>query len=213
MFLPGYHYVISVDLDCHQSNVGHTLHAPILIFDGDMEGRESCVWSTGFGYGIGAGAHEVIFPHVKCPVMGVTPSPASGRRLRHAHLLAILHFVSLLLPALYRSTRGNRLSFWVTKNSMLFNGLDPGYLMNHIVLLGLAHPTRDGRESIFWIPSVKELQLSGSRRAFSAAAPALWNIVASRIRSGPNLLSFHKSLTTELCRLARESNGAVQLGR
>ncbi|KAM6427292.1 large ribosomal subunit protein eL42 isoform 1-T1 [Liasis olivaceus] len=43
-------------------------------------------------------------------------------------------------------------------------------------------PTRSHREGMFRTPSVKELRLAGSRRwAFSAVAPALWDILPPEV--------------------------------
>lgn len=44
----------------------------------------------------------------------------------------------------------------------------------------------NGKEGMLWMPSVKEFQLAESRRrAFSALAPALWNIFPSEVRLAP----------------------------
>lgn len=48
-----------------------------------------------------------------------------------------------------------------------FNGIDLGYLINGLVSLEQAHPTHADREGLLWILSVKERQLSGSRRRAS----------------------------------------------
>lgn len=72
------------------------------------------------------------------------------------------------------------------KVSVTINGIDQGYLVSFLVLLGQTHPTSFGRESLLRILLIKELWLSVSRkRVFSATAPTLCWILLSWAKSAP----------------------------
>lgn len=62
-----------------------------------------------------------------------------------------------------------------------------------------SHPTGSGPPHLHWQrhAAVKQFWLARSmRRAFSAMAPALRNILPPKVRLAPTLLTFHKSLKT-----------------
>lgn len=65
--------------------------------------------------------------------------------------------------------------------------------------IGLSHPSWQRRNAA---SPVSLIILPGSRRAFSAVAPALWNILLLGVRLAPTLLTFQKILKTWLCLLA-----------
>lgn len=69
------------------------------------------------------------------------------------------------------------------------NGVGPGYLQNHPTSVGWAHSTHSGRSGLLWIPSVKELQLEGSKRKepFLPGLPTLGNIMSLEMRSASHL--------------------------
>lgn len=82
--------------------IRHSRVAPILILGGDREGRQALgvdPWAAGCRQHVVTGALEVEVPAVEGVVVGVTPQPARGLVVGHAHTMATLLLARLLWPA------------------------------------------------------------------------------------------------------------------
>uniref|UniRef100_A0A8D0BC31 Reverse transcriptase domain-containing protein n=1 Tax=Salvator merianae TaxID=96440 RepID=A0A8D0BC31_SALMN len=83
------------------------------------------------------------------------------------------------------------------------HGLGPGYLRDRLLPHVSQRPVRSHRVGLLQVPSANQCRLAGPRgRAFSVAAPTLWNQLPLEIRTAPTLLAFRKILKTHLCRQA-----------
>ncbi|XP_060542108.1 uncharacterized protein LOC132710271, partial [Pantherophis guttatus] len=84
------------------------------------------------------------------------------------------------------------------------HGLGPGYLRDRLLLPIASHrPVRSYREGLLRVPSARQCRLATPRgRAFSVAAPALWNDLPPEIRTIPDLQTFRRALKTHLFQLA-----------
>lgn len=110
------------------------------------------------------------------------------------------------------------------KSNLSFPPLDCMGLSNcccHSLQMGsnMAHATYAGRGGMLQIQSVKEFQLVRyRRRAFSAVAPSLWNIVPPPpsppppVRSAPNLLVFWTGLKSWLYQVSCGPKGWCHYG-
>lgn len=93
------------------------------------------------------------------------------------------------------------------KNCLKIQGV--GHHLEVIHGMGLcpiisAHLTESGREGVLQTMSVKEFWLA--KRAFSAIASALWNILPPEMRCAPILLAFHKGVKSWFCSLVGEGH-------
>ena len=69
--------------------------------------------------------------------------------------------------------------------------LGPGYLKDRISLYSPSWRLKSAEEPLLLVPLPAQAQLMGTReRAFSVAAPRLWNSLPQEIRMAPSLLSF-----------------------
>lgn len=89
-------------------HVRHGRVAPILILGGDSEGCQALgvdPWAAGCRQHVVTGALEVKVPAVEGVVVGVTPQPACGLIVGHAHTMAILFLARLLWPTRHAMTQ------------------------------------------------------------------------------------------------------------
>ena len=102
--------------------------------------------------------------------------------------------------------------FWVQFKVLVItfkalHGMGPGYLKDRLVPIRSTCPTQACKEGMLRTRSTKEFHLVGSwRRAFSAVAPALWNILLPKVRQAPSLLDFRRQLKTWPCHHAWGEN-------
>ncbi|XP_070618653.1 uncharacterized protein, partial [Erythrolamprus reginae] len=83
------------------------------------------------------------------------------------------------------------------------HGTGPEYLRDRLLPHESQRPVRSHRVGLLRVLSTKQCRLAGPRgRAFSVAAPTLWNQLPPEIRIAPTLLAFRKLLKTHLCRQA-----------
>ncbi|XP_070618091.1 uncharacterized protein, partial [Erythrolamprus reginae] len=81
------------------------------------------------------------------------------------------------------------------------HGIGPEYLRDRLLPHESQRPIRSHRVGLLRVPSTKQCRLAGPRgRAFSVAAPTLWNQLPPEIRTAPTLPAFRKLLKTHLCR-------------
>uniref|UniRef100_A0A803SSU4 Reverse transcriptase domain-containing protein n=2 Tax=Anolis carolinensis TaxID=28377 RepID=A0A803SSU4_ANOCA len=112
-------------------------------------------------------------------------------RERTTPLLSQLHW----LPICYRA----QFKVLVLTYKAL-NGSGPIYLSERISSYEPTRTLRSSGEALLSIPPASQARLVGTRdRAFSVAAPRLWNSLPSDIRQAPSLLGFRKKLKTWLC--------------
>ncbi|XP_053106346.1 uncharacterized protein LOC128325025 [Hemicordylus capensis] len=79
------------------------------------------------------------------------------------------------------------------------NGLGPGYLRDRLHPRVAARLTRTSEGALLWVPTMREARLSCTRdRAFSVAAPRLWNALPVAIRSSDSITAFRKLVKTWL---------------
>ncbi|XP_053169630.1 uncharacterized protein LOC128353010 [Hemicordylus capensis] len=79
------------------------------------------------------------------------------------------------------------------------NGLGPGYLRDRLLPRVAAHLTRSSEGALLWVPTMREAWLSCTRdRAFSVAAPRLWNALPVVIRSSVSITAFRKNVKSWL---------------
>ena len=70
------------------------------------------------------------------------------------------------------------------------NGLGPGYLKNHLLPYELTWELRSSQGALLKEPSHKEVRgMVCRQRAFSAAAPRLWNAIPAEIRLALTLMT------------------------
>uniref|UniRef100_A0A8C6XMC9 Reverse transcriptase domain-containing protein n=1 Tax=Naja naja TaxID=35670 RepID=A0A8C6XMC9_NAJNA len=82
----------------------------------------------------------------------------------------------------------------------VLHGLGPGYLREHLLLTSNAdRPVRVHRLGLLRVLSTRQCWLAVPRgRAYSVAAPTLWNQLPLGLRLAPDLCSFHHDLKTRL---------------
>ena len=84
------------------------------------------------------------------------------------------------------------------------NGLAPPYISELLNPHSAPRALRSQNQSLLTIPRAR-LKTRGDR-AFSVAAPKLWNALPSHIKSSPTIAAFKSNLKTYLFTLAFESN-------
>ncbi|XP_058042375.1 uncharacterized protein LOC131200056 isoform X1 [Ahaetulla prasina] len=74
----------------------------------------------------------------------------------------------------------------------------PGYLRDRLLPpIASQRPVRSHRVGLLRVPSTKQCRLAAPRgRAFSVAAPALWNELPPGLRQLPDLRTFRRELKT-----------------
>ena len=79
------------------------------------------------------------------------------------------------------------------------NGLGPGYLKDRLLPYEPAWQLSSSQGTLLKDPSLKEVRGTACRqRAFSAAAPRLWNALPTEIRLAPTLMTFRRQVKTFL---------------
>ena len=113
------------------------------------------------------------------------------------------HVTSLLrelhwLPVAFRV----RFKVLVTTFKAL-HGKGPRYLQDRLLPNTSLRPVRSHREGLLRVPSASQCRLATPRgRAFSVAAPVLWNDLPPDLRTVADLCLFRRALKTHLFRAA-----------
>ncbi|KAF7247022.1 putative RNA-directed DNA polymerase from transposon BS [Varanus komodoensis] len=77
------------------------------------------------------------------------------------------------------------------------NSLGPGYLKERLRPYLPSCPLRSAAEALLWEPSVKDIRrLNTRRRAFSAVAPHLWNVLPGEVHLAPSLFVYRRQAKT-----------------
>ncbi|XP_053138881.1 uncharacterized protein LOC128339283, partial [Hemicordylus capensis] len=111
----------------------------------------------------------------------------SSRRDHITPLLMELHWLPIGFRAKYKV-------LVITYKAL--NGLGPRYLRERLLRYEPHRPLRSLEEVRLQLPPTR--LMATQRRAFSAAAPRLWNALPAEIRSSPSLSIFRKHLKTHL---------------
>ncbi|KAF7241312.1 hypothetical protein EYD10_12087 [Varanus komodoensis] len=79
------------------------------------------------------------------------------------------------------------------------NGLGPGYLKERLRPYMPSRPLRSATDALLWEPSMNDIRrVSTRRRAFSAVAPHLWNVLPREVCLAPSLFVFRRWAKTFL---------------
>ena len=79
------------------------------------------------------------------------------------------------------------------------NSLGPGYLKDRLLPYGPTRQLRSSQEALLEELSLKEARgMACKQRAFSAAAPRLWNALPTEIRLATTLMTFRRQVKTFL---------------
>ncbi|XP_053104853.1 leucine-rich repeat-containing protein 39 isoform X1 [Hemicordylus capensis] len=109
----------------------------------------------------------------------------SSRRDHITPVLKELHWLPICFWAKYKV-------LVITYKAL--NSLGPGFLRERLLCNEPRRPLRSSGEVRLHLPPARLVATQG--RAFSVAAPRLWNTLPSEIRASPSLTSFKKSLKT-----------------
>ena len=125
-----------------------------------------------------------------------------GPILRILHLIGFtIDFCVMWIRSLFDLPIKHRIDFKILLTTYkALNNLAPDYLSD---LLPLHAPTRCLRSAgANMLKIIRTKRRTWGDRAFSAAAPSLWNALPIHIRQTPTLPSFKKALKTHLFKIA-----------
>ena len=114
----------------------------------------------------------------------------AGSREHRTPLLKQLHWLPVRFWALVKVLA-------MTYKALYGSG--PGYLKDHILPYETASVLRSSGQAFFSVPPTSQARLMGTReRAFSVAAPKLWNSLPREARLAPSVLYFRMQAKTVL---------------
>uniref|UniRef100_A0A8C6X2L9 Reverse transcriptase domain-containing protein n=1 Tax=Naja naja TaxID=35670 RepID=A0A8C6X2L9_NAJNA len=113
---------------------------------------------------------------------------------RYSHVTPLLRNLHWLPVALWVRFKVLVLTFKVQ------HGMGPGYLQEQLLPTSNTNcPVRAHRQGLLRVPSATQCRLAATRgRAYSVAAPTLWNLLLLELRLTPDLRTFRHDLKTWL---------------
>uniref|UniRef100_A0A8C6YEM4 Reverse transcriptase domain-containing protein n=1 Tax=Naja naja TaxID=35670 RepID=A0A8C6YEM4_NAJNA len=112
---------------------------------------------------------------------------------RYSHVIPLLRGLHWLPVALWVRFKVLVLTFKV------LHGMGPGYLRERLLPASSTNlPVRAHRRGLLRVPSATQCHLGTWGRAYSVAAPALWNLLPLELRLAPDLRTFRHELKTWL---------------